>query len=50
MIVEPSNSTTTKLQPMPASAAKCIASSQAHPGSLWVRTIYARHRSGQTVD
>lgn len=50
MAVNPSNSTMTKPQPMPASAANWIASIQAHPGARWVRTIYARHRSGQTVD
>lgn len=50
MVVDPPNSTMTKPQPMPASTANWIASIQAHPGALWVRQIYARHRSVQTVD
>ncbi len=50
MVVDPPNSTMTKPRPMPASTANWIASIQAHPGALWVRTIYARHRSAQTMD
>lgn len=50
MAVDPPNSTMTKPRPMPASTANWIASIQAHPGALWVRAIYARHRSVQTVD
>lgn len=50
MVVDPPNSTMSKPQPMPATTANWIASIQAHPGALWVRAIYAHHRSVQTVD
>lgn len=50
MAVDPPNSTMTKPRPMPASTANWISSIQAHPGALWVRAIYARHRLVQTVD
>lgn len=50
MVVDPPNSTMAKPRPMPVSTAKWIASIQAHPGALWVREVYARHRSVQAVD
>ncbi len=50
MVVDPPNSTMTKPRPMPAATSNWIASIQTHPGALWVRATYARHRSVQTVD
>ena len=49
-VVNPPNSTMARPEPMPPSFAEWLGSVQAHPGAAWVRTIYARHRSPQTVD
>ncbi len=48
MVVDPPNSTMTKPRPAPATTAKWITSIQSHPGSAWVRAVYARHRVTST--